>query len=97
MWMRRYVLVNHRGAPFCLPRVAGACRVATSYHITEACHFSGIIASLVCGFLLKHYAYNNLNTTAQTNVRSIIHLLASLADMTIVGNHSCLILYLKVC
>ena len=54
-----------------------------SYEITESMHFSGIIASLFCGFMMKHYALANISPQYQSMVKDMVHMLASLSDLVI--------------
>ena len=54
-----------------------------SYEASEAVHLSGIIASLFCGFAMKHYALNNISEQFQTMVMDLVHMLALMADLMI--------------
>ena len=54
-----------------------------SYEVTEAMHLSGIIASLFCGFGMKHYALKNIAEQYAEMVCDMVHMLAQLADLAI--------------
>ena len=54
-----------------------------SYELTEAVHWSGIIASLFCGFGMKHYALNNIAEQYQGMVLDMVHMFASMSDLVI--------------
>ena len=46
-------------------------------------HLSGLIASLFCGFGMKHYALKNIAEQYAEMVCDMVHMLASLADLAI--------------
>ena len=46
-------------------------------------HYSGIIASLFCGFGMKHYALSNISEQYQDMVLDMVHMLASMSDLVI--------------
>jgi len=54
-----------------------------SYEVTESLHLSGIIASLFCGFGMKHYALKNIAEQYAEMVCDMVHMLASMADLAI--------------
>lgn len=47
-----------------------------AFEVTEAIHWSGIIASLFCGFAMRHYAIKNIATMYQEMVIDMVHMLA---------------------
>ena len=54
-----------------------------SYEVSEAIHYSGIIASLFCGFGMKHYALSNISEQYQDMVLDMVHMLAQMSDLVI--------------
>ena len=68
------------------PLLAGGCFIISSYvayEVTEAFHYSGIIASLFAGFCMRHYALINIADQYQTMVLDMVHMLASMSDLVI--------------
>eukprot|EP01052_Picozoa_sp_SAG31_P016816 SAG31_NODE_1128_length_9755_cov_4.535004_5_plen_727_part_00 len=54
-----------------------------AYEVTESMHLSGIIASLFCGFGMKHYALKNIAEQYTDMVCDMVHMLAQMADLAI--------------
>jgi hypothetical protein len=54
-----------------------------AFEVTEAIHWSGIIASLFCGFAMRHYAIKNIAEQYQPMVIDMVHMLALMADLCI--------------
>lgn len=68
------------------PLLAAGCFIISSYvayEITEALHFSGIIASLFAGFCMRHYALINIAEKYQPMVLDMVHMLAQMSDLVI--------------
>ena len=68
------------------PLLAAGCFIISSYvayEITEALHFSGIIASLFAGFCMRHYALINIAEKYQEMVLDMVHMLAQMSDLVI--------------
>lgn len=57
-----------------------------SYLLGEAPGFSGIISTLFCGFVMRHYAYHNLSEHGKEISIDIIKFLATTADTIIFIN-----------
>ena len=68
----------------CVP-VQGAFIIGSyiAFEVTEAIHWSGIIASLFCGFAMRHYAIKNIAEQYQPMVIDMVHMLALMADLCI--------------
>jgi len=54
-----------------------------AYELTEACHLSGIVASLFAGFCMRNYALENIAPQYQEMVLDMVHMLASMSDLVI--------------
>merc|ERR1712000_584833 len=57
-----------------------------SYMLGEAPGFSGIISTLFCGFIMRHYAYHNLSDKGKDLSIDVIKFLATTADTVIFIN-----------
>lgn len=57
-----------------------------SYMLGEAPGFSGIISTLFCGFIMRHYAYHNLSDRGKDLSIDVIKFLATTADTIIFIN-----------
>jgi solute carrier family 9 (sodium/hydrogen exchanger), member 8 len=57
-----------------------------SYLIGEALGFSGIISTLFCGFVMRHYAYMNLSPKGKELSTDVIKFIATTADTVIFIN-----------
>ena len=54
-----------------------------AFSFAEACHMSGIVASMSCGMTCAQYAYKNLSAEAQSFSKRVFRLLASVSELLI--------------